>query len=257
MKAVILGCGGAAGVPSISTGWGRCDPSNPRNRRLRPSIIVETASTRILVDSSPDLREQLLAADIRHLDAILFTHSHADHVHGIDDLREVNRAMGRAIPAHGDPDALAEIKARFGYAFTPLAEGSDNIYKPLLDAHEIKGHFQIGDIPVTPFVQDHGFSETLGFRFGSLAYSTDVVNLPDSAFHVLAGVDVWIVGCLTDHDHPTHAHVDKALAWIERVKPKRAIITHMSSRLDYDSLSARLPDHVRPAHDGLVIETED
>ncbi|MGE5546507.1 MAG: MBL fold metallo-hydrolase [Solirubrobacterales bacterium] len=253
MKAVVLGCGGAAGVPSISGGWGACDPSNPKNRRRRPSILVEHEGTRILVDASPDLRAQLLDAAVRQLDAVLFTHDHADHLHGIDDLREVNRAMGGALDIHATADVLATIGQRFGYTLEPLPPGATSIFKPVLVPHEITGQFQVGSIDVVPFDQDHGYGRTTGFRFGSLAYSTDAVGLPDEAFAALQGVDVWIVGCLTDHEHPTHAHLDKALSWIDRVKPRRAILTHMAARLDFDALAARLPAHVEPGFDGLVV----
>jgi phosphoribosyl 1,2-cyclic phosphate phosphodiesterase len=249
LRITILGCGGAMGVPSVSGGWGACDPGEPRNRRRRPSILVQDGDTRILVDSSPDLREQLLAAGVRRLDAVVYTHDHADHLHGLDDLREVNRAMKAPLPIHATAPVLATIEQRFGYAIGPVEHGQ-TIYKPMLIPHEITGPFAVGQIPVVPFDQDHGYTRTLGLRFGPVAYSTDAVGLPEAAF----GVDTWIVGCLTDHSHPTHADIDTVLAWGERIRPRRTILTHMSTRLDYKALSARLPPHVEPAYDGLVIE---
>jgi phosphoribosyl 1,2-cyclic phosphate phosphodiesterase len=253
VKVTILGCGAAGGVPMISAGWGRCDPHNPRNRRTRPSILIDIDGKKLLVDTSPDLREQLLAAEIGHLDAVLYTHAHADHVHGIDDLREINRAMRAAIPVFGTKATLDEIGRRFDYVFAPMMSGADVIYKPWLVPHVIEGAFQIGDISVTAFDQDHGFSRTTGFRIGPFAYSTDVLELPEESLAQLHGLDLWVVGCLLDVPHNTHAHVAKALAWRERVKPKRMIITHMSPRLDYAVLASLLPDGVEPAYDGMVL----
>jgi phosphoribosyl 1,2-cyclic phosphate phosphodiesterase len=254
VKVTILGCGGAAGVPGISMGWGACDPANPRNRRRRASILVEQGDTRILVDTSPDLRDQLLDADIRMVDAVIYTHDHADHLHGIDDLREINRVTRQWLPVWGAASVLDTARSRFPYAFEPLEPLGEFIYRPLLDAHEISGPFAIGEIDIIPFDQDHGYSRTLGLRFGSVAYSTDVVQIPEESFAVLEGLDLWIIGCLVDYPHATHAHVEKALEWIDRVKPRRAVLTHMSSRLDYDTLCETLPPWVVPAYDGLIIE---
>ena len=250
----ILGSGGAAGVPAISAGWGKCDPGNPKNRRLRPSILVETGTTRVLVDTSPDLRQQLLAAEVRELDGILFTHAHADHLHGIDDIREINRHMRRPIPVWATQFVLGEIDRRFGYVFEPMDENIKDIYKPWLQPHEITGQFAVGDLDVVPFEQDHGYMDSLGFRFGPIAYSTDVIRMPEASFELLKGIDTWIIGCLTNMpDHPTHLPVDTAIQWVERVKPRRAIITHMGSRLDYQATRDLLPDHMEPAFDGMVI----
>lgn len=254
MRVTILGCGGAAGVPTISGGWGACDPANPRNRRLRSSILVEEGGTRILVDTTPDLRQQLLAADVRSVDALIYTHDHADHLHGIDDLREINRTTRKWLPVWGDAATLQTAMERFPYAFQPLEKMDECIYRPLLEAHEIQGPFSIGEIEVIPFDQDHGYCRTLGLRFGSFAYSTDVVGLPEASFAALEGVETWVIGCLVDYEHPTHAHIGKALEWIERIRPKRAFITHMGSRLDYEAVRRAVPAHVTPAHDGLVIE---
>jgi phosphoribosyl 1,2-cyclic phosphate phosphodiesterase len=257
MKITILGSGAAGGVPMVSTGWGDCDPAEPRNRRRRPSILVEEGGQTILVDTSPDLREQLLDADIRHLDAVLYTHTHADHLHGIDDLREINRAMKAPIDVYGTAATLDDIRARFGYVFDPLDPKVMPIYKPWLVPHVLDGEpFRLGARDVVPFDQDHGYCRTTGFRFGRAAYSTDVVNLPEDSLALLENLDLWIIGCLTDMPHPTHAHVDKALGWVERLRPKMTLISHMSPRLDYRQLRDTLPAGVAPAYDGQVIEVD-
>ena len=253
MKVTILGCGAAGGVPAIGSGWGRCDPANPKNRRRRPSILIEEAGKTILVDTSPDLREQLLSADISHLDAVLFTHAHADHLHGIDDLREVNRAMKAPIPVYGTEATLAEINVRFDYVFRPLDMVKDSIYKPWLIPQPVAGSFRAAGIEALAFDQDHGYSRTTGYRIGDMAYSTDVMDLPESSMAQLEGLDLWIVGCLLDIPHVTHAHVGKALDWRERLKPKHLVITHMSGRLDYETLRRDLPEGVEPGYDGMVL----
>lgn len=253
MKVTILGCGSAGGVPSISRGWGACDPNNPRNRRRRPSILVEDECTRVLIDSSPDCRMQLLDAGVRHLDAVLYTHDHADHCHGIDDLREVNRAMAAPLPIFAAAETLAGISTRFSYVLGKVGEGH-TIYKPMLIPHTVEGPFTVGaGLRVIPFEQDHGYMRTLGFRFGDFAYSTDLVNLPEDSFKTLEGIDTWLVGCLTYDPHSTHAHLDKVLDWIDRLRPRRAILTHMTPSMDYDTLRARLPEGVEPAYDGMEI----
>jgi len=253
VRVTILGSGAAGGVPMISSGWGRCDPNNPKNRRLRPSILVQEGGKTILVDTSPDLRQQLLSSEINHLDAVLFTHAHADHLHGIDDLREVNRAMKAPIPVFGAAETLADIAKRFDYVFTPLDPVADTIYKPWLIPSAVDGSFTAAGVAVTSFDQDHGYSRTTGYRIGKMAYSTDVLHLPEESMAQLEGLDLWIVGCLVDVPHTTHAHVDKALAWRERLKPKHMVITHMSPRLDYETLSKSLPESVEPGYDGMVL----
>jgi phosphoribosyl 1,2-cyclic phosphate phosphodiesterase len=246
----------------LSAGWGRCDPANPRNRRSRPSVLVEedreegedeNGPLRILIDASPDLRQQLLDADIRRLDALLFTHAHADHTHGLDDLREVNRAMQAPIPCWADHDTLDALHQRFGYCFLGIPEGQP-VFRPWLLPHLLDAPFSIGSLGVDFWRQDHGWVESIGYRLGDFAYSTDLMDLPEEAFDKLAGVRVWMIGTLADQPHPTHATVDQALAWMERVRPERGILTHMSPALDYDTLKARLPAHVEPAYDGMIIE---
>lgn len=253
MRVTVLGCGASWGVPAIGPDWGRCDPADPRNRRRRASLLIETGGRAILIDTSPDLREQLLAAAVSRLDAVLLTHAHADHLHGIDDLRMISQSMGHPLPFYGSPEGLEEAKQRFGYAFKAVAPGKP-VYRPALVPHEIDGPFAAAGMQIVPFWQHHGFSETLGFRIGALGYSTDVVELDDEAFAALAGVELWVVDCLRREPHPTHAHLAKVLAWIERVRPRRAVLTHMDQSLDYRELSAELPNGVEPGYDGLVIE---
>lgn len=256
MKVTILGCGSAAGVPAISSGWGACDPSNPKNRRLRSSILVEEGATRILVDTSPDLRQQLLAADVRTFDAVIYTHAHADHIHGLDELREVNRVTGKPLAAFGAPETLDFLRSRFGYAFEGIPPGSPSIFRPWLVPATVEPgtSFQIRQITVDPFLQDHGFSTTIGYRFGDVVYSTDVLELPEASREVVRGAKLWIVGAYTLQPHPTHAHVSKVLEWIAELKPERALLTHMSNDIDYETLRAQLPSYVEPAYDGMTIE---
>jgi phosphoribosyl 1,2-cyclic phosphate phosphodiesterase len=256
MKATLLGCGPSWGVPAIGPDWGRCDPAEPRNQRRRCSLLVESRGAALLIDTSPDLRQQLLDAGAARLDAVLLTHAHADHLHGIDDLRFVNRLKGIPIPLHATTDTLAEVEQRFSYALKPVMPGRP-VYRPALVPHRITGPFSAAGMTVEPFVQSHGYSTTTGFRIGPLAYSTDVVDLDDKAFVVLAGIELWIVDCLRRTQHPTHSHLAKTLAWIERVRPRRAILTHLDQSLDYRELSAELPEGVEPGYDGLTIELPD
>ncbi len=254
MRVTVLGCGGSSGVPVIGNQWGDCDPTNPKNRRSRASILVEQGGAGILVDTSPDLRQQLLDADVRRLDAVLWTHNHADHAHGLDELREICRLMQAQLPVYGMAQHLEEIARRFEYAFAPLRAG-DPIYRPVLVPHVVEAPFDVAGLHVVPFVQDHGWMPTLGFRFGKFAYSTDVVRLDEAAFAALAGIDVWIVDCVrVEPPHPVHSHLAQTLDWIDRVKPKRAYLTHMNQTMDYETVLRMLPPGVEPAYDGLVIE---
>lgn len=257
MRVTILGSGSSGGTPEPGRGWGKCDPTNPKNRRRRPSILIENEDTMILVDTSPDLREQLLAANVTRLDAVVYTHAHADHLHGIDDLRGINRTMGEAIDAYADETTLETIHRRFGYVLKPLPETAMSVFKPTLVPHTIRDQetFEIGKITVSGFVQDHGFSKTMGYRFGNIGYTTDVVKLPDCAFDILAGIDIWIIGTFTNRPHTTHVDVDRALEWIEQVGPKRAILSHLGTSLDHEQLLSYLPEGVEPAYDGMVIQS--
>lgn len=252
MKITVLGCGGSGGVPTAAGEWGACDPANPRNQRTRPSILVEEGATTLLIDTGPDLRSQLLRAQPERISAVLYTHCHADHTHGFDDIRYLNIKQQRAMDIYGDDATLNELRLRFAYAFAPKGEGQ--FYRPAIVPHIVDGSFRIGAITVQPFVQDHGYSQSLGFRFGKFAYSTDVKNLDAAAFAMLAGVECWIVDAIREEPHPVHSHVAQTLGWIDQVKPRRAYITHMNHTLDYATLAARLPPHVEPAYDGLVMD---
>ncbi len=256
MKVTILGSGPSSGIPTIHDGWVDCDPENTRNRRLRPSILVESGDTVVLVDTTPDLRQQLLNTGVRRLDAVLYTHGHADHLHGIDDLRSINRAMNAEIPVYANAETLAIINQRFEYTVTPLAPGADYYYKPVLKLHEITAgeHFSVGDLEILTIDQDHGYSRTLGYRFGPLAFTTDLLDLPEQSFAALDGIEAWIIGVFSVKPHITHVHVDKALEWIERVKPSRAVLTHLGPTIDYAKLSDYLPDGVEAAYDDMEIK---
>lgn len=257
MKVTLLGCGGSGGVPlagGVAGGsWGVCDPNNPKNRRRRVSILVEEQGTRVLVDTSPDLRQQLIDNEVTHLDAVLYTHDHADHSHGVDELRYLAYANKAPIAAYMDAQTRESLTRRFDYIFSSSCDKS-SLYRPLLDDRLIKGSFNVGAIPVQPFVQEHGPTTSLGFRFGDIAYSTDASGLDEAAFAALAGVKLWIVDCLRDDPHPTHSHVAQTLEWIERVKPDRAILTHLNHQVDYEELKSRCPAGVEPGYDGLAIE---
>ncbi len=260
MRITILGCGGAGGVPLIGRRWGACDPQNPRNKRRRASILIADGETAVLVDTSPDLREQLLDADVSQIEAVLYTHDHADHLHGIDELRSINRLRQGPLDVYGTAATLKVLRKRFDYAFDLPFNIPDEFtfYKPCLVAHEIAPGvpFSVHGMEILPFEQDHGFMKTLGFRIADAAYSTDVVDLPQSSFDALKGLKLWIVGCLRYEPHPTHADFEKVLGWIERVKPKRAILTHMSVMLDYEELVSRCPKGVEPAYDGMALDID-
>lgn len=253
MRVTILGCGASGGVPVGTGEWGECDPKNPKNQRLRASIAVEKNETTLLVDTSPDMRKQCLNANIQKIDAVLYTHDHADHTHGIDDLRPFFYRHKMPIPVYGNEETMACLKNRFEYAF-PADKMRPDIYRYFAVSHIIEGPFLIGDIAIQPFVQSHGYSTSIGYRFEKIAYSTDVVDLGEDAFRILEGVDVWIVDCIAMDPRPTHSHLAKTLEWIERVRPRQAYLTHMSPLLDYDKLLKKLPKGVEPAYDGLVIE---
>ncbi len=255
MKITILGSGSAAGVPSVSGGWGKCDPANPKNRRSRASILVEEGPVTVLVDTSPDLREQMLAARIRRLDGVVYTHAHADHIHGIDELREICRVVQGPVQVYGTAETLEILETRFGYAFKGIPPGKP-VFRPWLVTRQIMETetFDVAGLAVKPFPQDHGYSTTLGLRFGDVVYSTDLVDLPEDSKAYIRNARVWIVGVLSDAPYPTHVHLERALQWIAELKPQRAVITHMSNALDYDGLVAHLPVGVTPAFDGMVIE---
>lgn len=258
MRVTVLGCGASVGVPSLSGGWGRCDPSEPRNRRRRCSILVEKAGRRVLVDASPDLREQLLDAGVRSIDAVLFTHIHADHTHGIDDLRPLYWTTRERIPAYADDTTFADLDMRFGYMFEAAPQSPPHHAPPLVHRRFGEGRHLIAGVAVDAFCQDHGNSgDSLGLIFdGRMAYSTDVHTLTDAQIDLLAGLelDTWIVDCLRDEPTSAHASFDQAIRWIERVRPRRAYLTHMNAQLDYRATLAKCPPGVEPGYDGLVLE---
>ena len=261
LTVTILGCGSSAGVPRPALGWGACDPSNPKNRRRRCSLLVERQGpggiTRVLIDTSPDLREQLIDANVDHLDAVFMTHEHADQTHGMDDLRSVVMHMRSRIPVYMNRSTSRDVLLRFGYCFNE-APGSG--YPPILEHRAIEaGDEQTiegkgGPLTLKPFLLQHGNIPALGYRFGDIAYSPDMNDIPRTSLGALQGLDLWIIDALRYIPHPTHTNVDEALSWIELVKPRRAILTNMHTDLDYEVLRARLPDGVVPAYDGLRIE---
>ncbi len=219
-------------------------------------MLIEDKNTVVLVDTSPDLRQQLLNCEVRRLDSVLYTHGHADHLHGIDDLRSINRAMNAEIPIYADANTLQAINQRFGYTVTPLAPNAKFYYKPVLKPFEVApgDFFSIGDIEFLAIDQNHGHSRTLGYRFGPIALSTDLMSMPESSFAALAGVDTWIIGVFSYEPHMTHVHVDLALEWIDRIKPRRAVLTHLGPTIDYTKTCKYLPNGVEPAYDGMEIK---
>ena len=261
MKVRILGCGTSTGVPKIGNHWGACDAANPKNNRKRCSLLVQRAGapgeTSVLVDTSPDLRQQLLDAGVGWLDGVLYTHHHADHTHGIDDLRQVAFNGKRRVDVYYDEVNGEQLRSRFFYCFKSRSE-----YPAILDGHEIRAGQRVsisgpgGTIEALPFRQLHGRGESLGFRFGGIAYSPDVSDLPEESLAVLKDLDVWILDALRYSPHPSHFSVEQALDWIALVKPKRAVLTHMHVDLDYEALARELPSGVEPAYDGMVLTTD-
>lgn len=265
----VLGCGSSAGVPrlggpDLGGDWGKCDPANPKNYRTRCSVLVErrsdTGVTRVLVDTAPDMRTQLLAARVADVDAVLISHDHADQIHGFDDLRQIAHHTKRRVEVWADSETANTLMRRFGYCFTqPAGSG----YPAICNLHIIPEPFvpfEIagagGPLPVHPFWQQHGSVRSVGFRFGPVAYSPDVNKLDDAAFQVLDGTKVWIVDALRHKPHPSHAHVGLALDWIARLKPDQAVLTNLHQDLDYAALQAALPAGVEPAYDGLRVRAE-
>lgn len=260
LEFTILGCGSSGGVPRADGDWGACDPAEPKNRRSRCSLLVRRKAdsgpqTTIVVDTSPDFREQAICAGVKRLDAILFTHDHADQAHGIDDVRAFFLRQRARIPTWMDAATFASLSNRFGYIFEPVG-GYPAICEPhVIPAHgdrwEVQGPY--GAVPVTTFDMDHGEIRSVGYRFGNVAYSPDVRDLPEESFEALRDLDVWIVDALRWTPHPTHAHVEKTLGWIERVNPRRAILTNLHIDLDFNALARDLPSGVEPAFDGLML----
>ena len=257
MRVTILGCGTSSGVPRLGGhdghgDWGACDPAEPRNRRRRASILVEHDGTRVLVDTGPDLRVQLLDAGVGGLDAVVYTHDHADHTHGIDDLRQVFHIRGKPVDCYADTATRQALHARFDYIFA----GTRN-YPATAVVHPLPAVLQVGPLTITHFIQNHGNIDSVGFRFDcagrAVAYSTDVKALAGE-IPALAGLDLWVVDALRRTPHPTHSHLEQTLGWIELFAPRRAVLTHMDPSMDYRALVADLPSGVEPGYDGMIID---
>lgn len=253
MKVTILGCGGSGGVPLIGNKWGACDPAESRNRRTRVSILLEEGDQTLLVDTSPDMRQQLLDADVKDISAILYTHAHADHAHGIDNIRSLNWMLERPVPVYANEQTLACLIHSFSYIFEEPPK-NNRFFCPSVVANLLQPEMTFGDMKVKTFPQSHGDVISMGYRFNDFGYSTDASELSDEAFEILKGVKVWVVSAIRRTPHHTHAHLDRALEWIDRVKPERAYLTHMNHTMDYAELKSCLPDNVEPAYDGLEIE---
>jgi phosphoribosyl 1,2-cyclic phosphate phosphodiesterase len=260
LKFTILGCGSSAGVPRPALGWGACDPNNPKNRRRRTSLLVERHGsggvTRVLIDTPPDLREQLLDANVDWLDSVFYSHEHADHTHGIDDLRSLFIKQRRRLDVYMDEQTATVMRARFGYCFQ-APPGSE--YPPIAAEHPLKAGQAVtvtgqgGEISVLPLLQEHGDIPSLGFRFGKFGYSCDLSGMPPETATAFTGLDIWVVDALRYRPHPSHLSLAEALDWIERLKPKRAILTNLHADLDYDVLRKELPPHVEPGFDGMTL----
>jgi phosphoribosyl 1,2-cyclic phosphate phosphodiesterase len=259
----ILGCGSSAGVPRPALGWGACDPNNPRNRRRRCALLAERASeqgiTRIVIDTSPDLREQLIDANVDHIEAVFLTHEHADQTHGIDDLRSVVLHQRKRIPVYLNQSTADHILLRFSYCFA-APPGSD--YPPILENYAIEAgesrtiEGKGGPVTLSAFILQHGNIPALGYRIGDAAYTPDVSDIPPASWPLLEGLDLWIIDGLRYAGHPSHFSVNDALSWIDRFKPRRAVITNMHSDLDYEVLRQSLPANVIPAYDGMRLTLE-
>ncbi|KAB2915058.1 MAG: MBL fold metallo-hydrolase [Hyphomicrobiaceae bacterium] len=259
----ILGTGSSGGVPRVGNVWGACDPANPKNRRRRCALLIERfgkgGCTRVLVDTPPDIREQLIDARVDKLDAVLFTHDHADHTHGIDDLRGIYFMTRRRVPVYVDVAARDVLMRRFGYCFE---QPPGSAYPAILEAHDIRPPEPVriegagGVIEVVPIPQEHGDITSLGFRVGNVAYSPDISGIPEASLPLVQGLDVWIVDALRHMPHPSHFGLRQALDWISRIGVKRAILTHMTVELDYDTLRRELPPHVEPGYDGMVVHVD-
>jgi len=263
LRLTILGCGSSAGVPRVGVGWGACDPQNPKNRRRRCSILVEKTTnnetTSVLVDTTPDLRDQLLSADVKRLDSVLYTHEHADHIHGIDDLRPLALVMRHRIPVYADRVTSELLEMRFGYCFQTPAGSS---YPPILAMHHLIDGIPTvisgpgGNVDAVPIRVVHGDIDALGFRFGDIAYAPDVSAVPAYSMRHFENLKVLILDALRYTPHPTHFSVSEALAFIAQVKPHRAILTNLHTDLDYETLKRELPSHIEPAYDGMQIDVE-
>lgn len=250
MKARILGSGTSSGVPRLGNDWGACDPAEPRNRRTRASLLVEHEGVRVLVDTSPDMREQLLAADVATVDAIIWTHDHADHLHGIDDVRQIYHAIGRPVRGLARPATLAVMRERFAYVF----DGRDG-YPPTIAGEQMPDRLQLGGLTISVVDQPHGRITSTGLRFEAdgraIGYATDFHEMTPAMRSLYAGLDVWIVDALRHAPHPTHPTVASVVGWVEELKPRRTALIHMDLSMDYRTEAARLPAGIEPGYDGL------
>ena len=268
MKITVLGCGAAGGVPLLGNVWGNCDPSNPKNRRTRCSILVEdivdNKTTSVLIDTSPDMREQLLLHNVQNIDAVVWTHSHADHCHGIDDLRSLNWLVQKPIPVYSNDETIRDLSLRFPYIFsgsTKHNKDGDEIFSiPSVKPHSLVfnqngvANISVNHLSVNACLQPHGYTNTLGLRFGDFAYATDVSDFNENSIKMFSGIKVWLLGCIRTQFHCAHFNIEQALHWINIVKPQKTFLTHMNQDLDYQKLLDILPQGVFPAYDGLVIE---
>lgn len=258
LRITILGCGSSGGVPRLGGHWGDCDPENPKNTRRRCSLLVEkegeNGTTSVLIDTSPDLRAQLLDAGVGQLDAVLYTHAHADHVHGLDDLRMIVYNTRTRLPVYADGPTTNDLLNRFGYAFV---QPPGSAYPPILDINSIDGDVVIdgagGAITFTPFEVTHGNIDALGFRIGDVAYLPDVSDIPEAIWPMLEGLNTWIIDALRRTPHPSHSHLSNTLEWIARAAPRRAVLTNMHIDLDYQTVADETPEHITPAYDGLTL----
>lgn len=252
-KITILGCGTSCGVPMIGKGFGLCDAGNYKNIRKRCAIVIETTRCRVLVDAGPDIRQQLIEYGKTDFDALFLTHAHADHVHGLDDIRWLCTAMQSRLKTYATKQTANLLKYRFKYIFDQRPAGYTGYYNYFLKIIEIKQKILLKKHTFIPIKQQHGKVETLGFRLNDFAYCTDVVDFEAAEFSKLRGIKVWIVDCLRRTEHKTHAHLAKVMAWIRQIKPDITYLTHMDNSMDYDTLAQDLPPNIRPAYDGLVI----
>lgn len=259
-RLTILGCGSSGGVPRVGGDWGKCDPNEQKNRRRRCSVLVTRqgpgGATQLLIDTSPDMRDQMLSANVQHLDGVWYTHEHADHTHGIDELRGYFLRQGKRIPVWADGATASMLRTRFGYCFVQQP-GSD--YPPILEMHTMSRdehmllHGAGGSISAQAFPLQHGNIVALGFRIGKVAYTPDVNGIPDSSLPFLENLDTWVVDALRRTRHPSHFSLPETLEWIARLKPRQAVITNLHVDLDYATLTKELPPHVVPAFDGMTI----
>lgn len=262
LRYTILGCGSSGGVPRLGGHWGACDPENPKNHRSRCSMLVEritgNGTTRVLIDTSPDMRAQLLDANVGDLDGVVFTHQHADHVHGIDDLRMIVFNTKRRLPVWADAPTHAALISRFGYVFVQPA-GSP--YPPILELNLMSDEVTVsgagGEIALRPFRVGHGSIDALGFRIGRLAYLPDVAEMYEESWQAVEDLDIWVLDALRRKPHPTHTHLAQSLDWIKQAAPKRAVLTNLHLDLDYQTLKAETPDNVTPAYNGMTLELPD